>query len=96
VEAYAGHQQYLDEIRHGSVEVDQWQLEKLALVGLKHDRYFYAPGVTGRQIGSLAEHHYTDLNAAVAAVTEGLQPDARIALMPNGPYAFARVGTRQV
>ena len=91
LEAYAGHQQYLDEIRHTSVEVDQWQLEKLALVGLNHELFFYTPGVTRRQIGSLGEHHYTDVNEAIAAATAGLPPDARIALIPEGPYTYARV-----
>jgi len=29
LESYAGHRQYLDDIRDSAVEVDQWQLEKL-------------------------------------------------------------------
>jgi nickel-dependent lactate racemase len=91
LEAYAGHQQYLDDIRDSAVEVDQWQLEKLALVGLRHDLYFYSPGVTRRQIGSLAERHYTDLNAAIMAAMAGLSHDARIVLIPDGPYTYARV-----
>lgn len=94
LEAYAGHQQYLDEIRDGAVEVDQWQLEKLALVGLQHDLYFYSPGVTQRQIGSLAERHYTDLNAAIKAAMAGLSHDARIVLIPDGPYTYARVESK--
>ena len=37
-----GFQDFLDAIRETPVEVDQWQLEKLALTGLKHDLYFYS------------------------------------------------------
>lgn len=90
LETYAGHQQYLDEIRYSSVEVDQWQLEKLALVGLDHELFFFIPGVTRRQLGSLGEHHYTDVKDALAAATSGLPPDACIAVIPEGPYTFAR------
>jgi len=64
---------------------------KAALVGLQHDLYFYSPGVTRRQIGSLAERHYTDLNAAIKAAMAGLHHDAQIVLIPDGPYTYARV-----
>lgn len=91
LEAYAGHQHYLDEIRNAAVEVDQWQLEKLALVGLDTELYFYTPGVTKSQIGALGENYYADLDAAVAAAVDGLQPGSRVALVPEGPYVYARV-----
>jgi lactate racemase len=90
-EAYAGHQHYLDEIRNAAVEVDQWQLEKLALVGLDTELYFYTPGVTKSQIGALGENYYADLDAAVAAAVDSLQPGSRVALVPEGPYVYARV-----
>ena len=91
LEAYAGHQEYLDEIRDAAVEVDQWQLEKLALVGLKHDILFYAPGVTAKQIGTLGERYFANIDAAVAAALEGLPRGSQVALVPEGPYVFARV-----
>jgi nickel-dependent lactate racemase len=89
--AYGGHQQYLDEIRNGPVEVDQWQLEKLALAGLKRELFFCAPGITSGQIGCLADHHYADPKAAIAAAIAGLPPDALVAAVPEGPYTYARV-----
>jgi hypothetical protein len=46
---------FLEEIRNAPVEVDQWQLEKLALVGEKYELYFFTPGVTRGQLGFLAE-----------------------------------------
>jgi len=88
--AYRGHGEYLEEIRETAVEVDQWQLEKLALTGLKHELFFYAPGVTKGQLGSLGENAFDDLEAATAAVMEGLPAGARVALVPEGPYTFAR------
>jgi len=36
---------FLEKIEHASVEVDQWQLEKLALVFLSHPVLFYVPGL---------------------------------------------------
>jgi lactate racemase len=88
--AYTGHQDYLSEIRDSRVETDQWQLEKLALVGLKHELFFFTPGVNKQQVGFLAEHLYSDLAGAIDAATAGLPADARIAIIPEGPYAYAR------
>ena len=45
VRRYKGAQAFLDEIRDTPVAVDQWQLEKLALVALKHPVLFYLPGI---------------------------------------------------
>jgi nickel-dependent lactate racemase len=81
---------YLDEIKDGEVVVDQWQLEKLALIGRDHPLFFYTPGVKSEQLGVLAQDSYTDVETAVAAVLEGLPKGSRVALVPEGPYAFAR------
>jgi nickel-dependent lactate racemase len=91
LQAYAGHQNYLDEIRDSKVETDQWQLEKLALVGLKHELFFFTPGVSKEQIGFLGDHLYSDLAAAIDAATTGLPAHARIAVITEGPYVYARV-----
>ena len=81
---------FLEEIRTAPVEVDQWQLEKLALSGEKFDLFFYTPGVTRGQLGFLGEWAYATLGEAVAATLDGLPRDARVALVPEGPYTFAR------
>jgi nickel-dependent lactate racemase len=88
--AYSGHAAVLDEIRNRRVEVDQWQVERLALVGLKHELYFYTPGVSAAQLGSLAPRAFGDLDGAITALLEGLAPDARVVLIPEGPYTYAR------
>jgi nickel-dependent lactate racemase len=81
---------FLDEIRSAPVEVDQWQLEKLALTGEKYELYFYTPGVTKGQMGFLATWAYSSVAEAVAATLDGLPQGARVALVPEGPYTFAR------
>jgi len=81
---------FLDEIRESAVEVDQWQLEKLALTGEKYELFFFTPGVSKGQLGFLGDWAYRDLGEAVAAVLEGLPAGARVALVPEGPYTFAR------
>ncbi len=88
---FPGDQEYLDEIAHTAVVPDQWQLEKLALVGLRNQVLFYTPGVTASQLGAYGPRHFSDVNAAVRQLLEGLPAKARVALIPEGPYTFARV-----
>ncbi len=85
-----GYDEFLAEIRDAAVEVDQWQLERLALVGQKFELFFFTPGVTRSQAGFLGERLYGSLNEAIAATLDGLPADARVALIPEGPYTFAR------
>jgi nickel-dependent lactate racemase len=83
-------QSFLDAIRNAPVEVDQWQLEKLALTGLQQQLFFYTPGVPRRQLGGLGDHAYESVDEAVTALLNGLPSGARVALVPEGPYTFAR------
>jgi nickel-dependent lactate racemase len=85
-----GFQDFLDEIRSTPVEVDQWQLEKLAMTGIKHELYFYTRGISKTQLGCLGERTFSDLDTAVAALFDGLPPGANVVLVPDGPYTFAR------
>jgi nickel-dependent lactate racemase len=89
--AYPGHAEFLDEIRETRVEVDQWQLEKLALVGVKNELFFYTPGADRARMGALGSRMFTNLDEAIAAALEGLPSNALVVLVPEGPYAFARV-----
>jgi nickel-dependent lactate racemase len=81
---------FLEDIREAPVEVDQWQLEKLALTGEKFELFFFTPGVTKGQLGFLGSWTYNSVEEAVASVLDGLPADARVALVPEGPYTFAR------
>jgi nickel-dependent lactate racemase len=87
---FSGYADFLEEIREADVEIDQWQLEKLALCGLKYELFFYTPGAARAQLGCLGARAFDDLDAAIKATLEGLPRGARVALVPEGPYTFAR------
>jgi len=90
LKSYRGHAEFLKEIETTPVEIDQWQLEKLAMTGLKNELLFYTPGAAREALGSLGSQSFSNLNEAIAAVFSGLAPGARVALLPEGPYTFAR------
>ena len=90
IRTMGGFAEYLDEVRDQPVEVDRWQVEKLALAGAQNDVYFYAPGVTKQELGRLGERWFSDLGEAVAAALSGVPAGARVTLVPEGPYTFAR------
>jgi nickel-dependent lactate racemase len=81
----------LDEMARTPVEVDQWQLEKLALAGRRCDLLFYTPGVPKHAAGALADRMYSNPAEAVRALVAGLRPGARVLVIPEGPYVFAQV-----
>ncbi len=84
----------LDELARTPVEVDQWQLEKLALAGRRCELLFYTPGIPPRMAGALAPAMYPTPAAALAALVNGLRPNARVLVIPEGPYVFAQVAPR--
>jgi nickel-dependent lactate racemase len=83
-------QEYLDVIESAPVVVDQWQLEKLALVTGKAQVIFYTPGLPEEYRKKLWGPIYQTAQEAVAALTAGLPAGARIAVMPEGPYVLAK------
>jgi lactate racemase len=87
---------FLQTLNATPVEVDQWQLEKLALAGRRFEVLFYAPGITTSGIapkvsGELADRIFSTPEAALSALLQGLPKNARIAVIPEGPYVFAQV-----
>jgi nickel-dependent lactate racemase len=82
---------YLGEIANSPVQVDQWQVEKLALAALRSELFFYAPGVQAEDLGILKDRYFPTLKEAFIAATAGLSPRARILLIPEGPYTFAKL-----
>lgn len=88
---YQGPQAFLNAIADTLVEIDQWQLEKLALVGLKHEILLYTPGISSKDLGGLGANSFASADAAVAKLVNGLPKNARVAVIPDGPYAYARV-----
>jgi nickel-dependent lactate racemase len=90
MQTLTGFQHFLDVIRETPVEVDQWQLEKLALVGIERELFFYTPGVSKAQLGCLGARTFNTLDEAVTALLHGLPTNARVVLVPDGPYTYAR------
>lgn len=86
--------EYLDEVRDQPVDVDRWQVEKLALAGVQNDVYFYVPGVTREQLGHLGARTFDKVDEAIAAMLRRLPPRGRVTLVPEGPYTFARATAR--
>ena len=80
----------LEELKNAPVEVDQWQLEKLALTGEKYEIFFYTPGVTTGHLGTLGERSFKSIDEAVMATLAGLPENATVAMIPEGPYTFVR------
>ena len=82
---------YLDEISRPPVQIDQWQVEKLALAALRSELFFYTPGVQAEDLGILKDRYFPRLQEAIAAATANLPRGAKILLVPEGPYTFAKV-----
>lgn len=81
---------FMDHILQAPVVVDQWQLEKLALVTAKCEVLFYTPGLPGDYYPSLWGRAFDSAGEAVSALTAGLPPGASIAVIPEGPYVLAK------
>src|ERR1035441_8435777 len=69
---------FLEEITSTPVEVDQWQVEKLALTGQKFNLFFYTPGVSKADLGFLGVKAFQNLDDAVRATLDGLSQGARV------------------
>jgi len=83
---------FMEEIAEAAVVVDQWQLEKLALVTAKAEVLFYVPGLPRQYYASLWGKAYDTPQAAISALTSSLPRGAHIAVIPEGPYVLAQVG----
>jgi nickel-dependent lactate racemase len=82
-------QAFLDRIAHAPVLVDQWQLEKLALVTRRVDVLYFVPGLPADYYPALWGQAYATPQEGLKALLEGLPHGATIAVMPEGPYVLA-------
>lgn len=85
-------QEFLDHISGSPVVIDQWQLEKLALVTRRAEVLFYVPGLPAEYHAALWGKAYRSAPAAIAALAQSLESGARIAVIPEGPYVLAKAG----
>ncbi len=84
---------FLDAIAHAEVVVDQWQLEKFALVTAKAEVLLYVPGLPAEYHPFLWGKPYATTDAAVEALARSLPQGAKIAVIPEGPYVLAKTKT---
>jgi nickel-dependent lactate racemase len=85
---------YLKAIEATDVTVDQWQLEKLALVARKATVLYCVPGLPATLRRSLWGPAFDNVQEAIVALLEVLPPAARVAIIPEGPYVLAKVAAR--
>ena len=81
---------YLEKIAAADVVVDQWQLEKLALVTAKAEVLFYVPGLPAEYHANLWGRVFGSAAEAIAALAADLPANATIAVIPEGPYVLAK------
>ena len=87
--------EFLKRIEGAPVTVDQWQLEKLALVTTGKQVLFYTPGLPREYHGSLWGRAFESPQSALEALVAGLEPGSRVAVIPEGPYVLAKAGSAE-
>lgn len=76
------------------VVIDQWQLEKLALVAQKARLAFCTQGIAAEDRQYLWGPVFERPTEAVAAVCAELPRGARVAVIPEGPYVFSQLAVK--
>jgi nickel-dependent lactate racemase len=87
---YPSDRQFMNAIEKAPVVVDQWQLEKLALVTERMQVLFYVPGLPAEYYPTLWGPVYSSAGDAVRALFDGLPAGASVAIIPEGPYVLAK------
>ena len=81
----------LDELAGAPVTVDQWQAEKLALVAKQANLAFCLPGISADDRACLWGPSFETPQEAFDAVRAQLPADAKILVIPEGPYVFTQI-----
>jgi nickel-dependent lactate racemase len=81
----------LDRLAGAPVTVDQWQAEKLAMVAGKVNLAFCVPGIKAEDRTAFWGPSYAAPQEAVDQMLAKLPRDARILVIPEGPYVFSQV-----
>jgi nickel-dependent lactate racemase len=90
-EALPDHE-FMEKIANAPVTIDQWQLEKLALVTTRTETFYYVPGLPPEFQSNVWGTVFPSAEEAMRALAASLGRNARIAVIPEGPYVLARVG----
>ncbi|MBI3666620.1 MAG: nickel-dependent lactate racemase [Acidobacteria bacterium] len=91
VRSFSGWKACLEALDRDPVIIDQWQLEKLALVARRAEIFWCAPGVPADDRRYLWGSSFEEPRAAVDAFAAALPPDASVAVIPEGPYVFSQL-----
>jgi nickel-dependent lactate racemase len=81
---------FLEKLEGAPVTVDQWQLEKLALVTNRAEVLYHVPGLPREFHPALWGRSYATAAEAIRALFGKLERNARVAIIPEGPYVLAR------
>jgi nickel-dependent lactate racemase len=82
--------EFLETLARAPVTIDQWQLEKLALVAQKAEVHYFVPGLPQEFRTALQGKAHENANAALEAVLGDLPLSSSVAVIPEGPYVLAR------
>ena len=88
--------EFLEGIKGAPVTVDQWQLEKLAMVTTRQRLGWYVPGLPAEYHAGLWGQSYGSVESAIAGLASTLAPGATIAVIPEGPYVLAKARTHEM
>lgn len=86
----------LKSLENAPVTVDQWQLEKLALVTQRAELLYYVPGLPREFHSGLWGKSYSTAEDAVRALAATLEPNAEVAVIPEGPYVLAQAPALEI
>jgi nickel-dependent lactate racemase len=88
--------EFLEQIKGAPVTVDQWQLEKLAMVTTRHRLGWYVPGLPAEYHAGLWGRSYASVESAIEGLASTLAPGATIAVIPEGPYVLAKARAHEM
>ena len=88
-----GDREFMRRIEENPVEIDQWQLEKLALVTARLQVLWYVPGVPREMQSKVWGRTFNSADEAAEALFVALRPGARVAVVPEGPYVLAQTAS---
>jgi nickel-dependent lactate racemase len=88
--------EFLERIQGAPVTIDQWQLEKLALVTTRQRLLWYVPGLPAAYHAGLWGQSYATVESALGALASTLEPGTNVAVIPEGPYVLAKVWAHEM
>ncbi len=85
-----GDREFMRHIEKSPVEIDQWQLEKLAMVTERLNVLWYVPGVPQELQSKIWGRTFPSAEEAAGCLFRSLPSGAKVAIVPEGPYVLAQ------